>query len=94
MPFKKTGKEDVGYKPISSFSIYRLLDFGEATSTARLSGSNHEGFELLKTYLAVLCLCEHKKSVSKWIEESAIISVSNASFPDAQTAQKKNGNEV
>ena len=54
MPFKKTGKEDVGYKPISSFSIYRLLDFGEATSTARLSGSNHEGFELLKTYLAVL----------------------------------------
>ena len=54
MPFKKTGKEDVGYKPISSFSIYRLLDFGEATSTARLSGSNHEGVELLKTYLAVL----------------------------------------
>lgn len=42
----------------------------------------------------LLCLCEHKKSVSKWIEESAIISVSNASFPDAQTAQKKNGNEV
>jgi len=41
----------------------------------------------------LLCFLEHKKSVSKRIGNCAVITAPKASFPDAQTAQKKNGNK-
>lgn len=41
----------------------------------------------------LLCFWEHKKSVSKRIGNCAVITAPKASFPDAQTAQKKNGNK-
>ncbi|EXZ75853.1 MULTISPECIES: hypothetical protein [Bacteroidales] len=45
MLFKKTSKEDVGYKPISSFSIYTGCPTSEEQPGGKAFGSNPKGFE-------------------------------------------------